>query len=209
MNGWEKAYQKKHSGEIKPHPDLVNAEKLFKKNKVKKVLDLGCGDGRHLVFLSRKDYKVYGLDYSKTALERSKKWLTNCGLEAEELIEADFTDLSWNDCFFDAVISTQVLGHGRIEKIKRAFYEIYRVLKSGGYLFITVPKYPPLKNWKDGKYKEIENKTYVPLEGHEEGIVHYFFEERDLRDILSGYDILDFKKDEATYKHYSVLARKR
>lgn len=30
-----------------------------------------------------------------------------------------------------------------------------------------------------------------------------------LIDILSGYDILDFKIDEATYKHYSVLARKR
>ncbi|MCK4258157.1 MAG: class I SAM-dependent methyltransferase [Halanaerobiales bacterium] len=59
------------------------------------------------------------MDYSKTALKRASDLLKTNNLEFEELIEADFTGLLWGNCLFDAIISTQVLGHGKKETIKK------------------------------------------------------------------------------------------
>ncbi|MCK4258156.1 MAG: hypothetical protein KAX49_04215 [Halanaerobiales bacterium] len=36
---------------------------------------------------------------------------------------------------------------------------------------MTIPKNPSLKDWKDGRYKQLDENTYLPTVGHEEGIL--------------------------------------
>jgi SAM-dependent methyltransferase len=54
--------------------------KFFKKNNVKRVLDLGCGSGRHLIHLSKHGFDVFGIDISKHGLKIAREWLNKEGL---------------------------------------------------------------------------------------------------------------------------------
>ena len=53
------------------YPNLKPNDKTFYKGK--KVLDLGCGDGRNIPFLSDLGYRVYGLEINKEIVEFCSK----------------------------------------------------------------------------------------------------------------------------------------
>lgn len=58
----------------KPVPFVVEALPLFKDHKVKTVLDLGCGMGRHCIYLAAEGFRVIGVDISTSALKTAKAW---------------------------------------------------------------------------------------------------------------------------------------
>ena len=59
---------------------------------MKRVLDLGCGAGRHTVYLAQEGFEVYTLDISLEGVEHIAQWLTGEGLQAN-LQQADMTAL--------------------------------------------------------------------------------------------------------------------
>jgi len=54
----------------------------------KKILDIGCGTGRHAVELAKRGYKVTGLDLSETQLRKARAKAAEAGVKAE-FIRAD------------------------------------------------------------------------------------------------------------------------
>lgn len=80
-------------------------ESIFKKfdYKPKTILDLGCGTGGHALVLSKRGYKVVGIDKSTPMLEIAKNKASNAGLEIE-FLEGDIARINLNKKF-DAVIS--------------------------------------------------------------------------------------------------------
>src|SRR3989344_9610978 len=42
-----------------------------------KILDLGCGAGRHAVALAAKGFKVYALDFSESAIKKARKYASD------------------------------------------------------------------------------------------------------------------------------------
>ena len=75
MSEWDQIFTEKGKVFTEPHPDIERIIKFFKEKGVRRVLDLGCGTGRHLIYLSKKGFEVFGLDASPKALEISEKWL--------------------------------------------------------------------------------------------------------------------------------------
>lgn len=67
-----------------------------------RILDVGCGTGRHSVELGKQGYKVTGVDFSSGMLAEAKKAATEAGVEVE-WIHADVT-LFKSDKLFDAAI---------------------------------------------------------------------------------------------------------
>ena len=63
---WERIYQQSGDLKFKVLPKIVRASKLFKERGYKKILDLGCGTGKHSIFLARKGFSVYATDISET-----------------------------------------------------------------------------------------------------------------------------------------------
>jgi len=57
-NGWDKIYSENGKFFEEPHEYMEELLKIFRKRKVKKVLDLGCGSGRHLKFLAENGFEV-------------------------------------------------------------------------------------------------------------------------------------------------------
>jgi len=195
VTGWEVAYRKRPTGgrEI-PHEDAESIHQLFQKHRVRRILDLGCGDGRHLVNFGKLGYEMYGLDYAPTAISLAGEWLAKEGLSAK-LVCTDMSTIPWSEGFFDAVICVAVINHHLLEGIRRTISEIYRVLRPGGWLFLTVGTSRPANPTADGNWVEVELNTYVRLEGHEKGVPHHFFNMEELLKEFSQFDIVDLHQD--------------
>ena len=215
MKQWNRAFKKQGKLFFEPQEDMFKIAAIFKKKKVKKILDLGCGSGRQVVFLAKKDFSVYGFDIAEEGIKIAKEWLNNEGLEADFKIGSIYKKLPYLDNFFDAVISTHAIHHGRIEDIRKAIGELYRVLKPGGLIFINlrkrrIRKYDP-KNLiieKRGKqkhtYKMIAERTYVPIEGDEKGLIHYLFDKKQIKKEFKDFRIKKIWLS-STGRHYCLL----
>ncbi len=105
------------------------------KNKTKqasKVLNVGIGLGFIERQLLSEAFEVYSLDPSENIVKEQKKY----GIKAEiGFIE----NQPFKDNFFDVIILSEVIEHIPLTKLNNAIEESYRVLKPGGYVFVTVP----------------------------------------------------------------------
>ena len=86
MQAWDKVYKEKGNFFLKPHESIPSVAKFFKKQGVKRILDLGSGTGRHIVYLAKKGLDVYGFDPSPTGVELTKKWLKKEHLKAHVIV---------------------------------------------------------------------------------------------------------------------------
>lgn len=111
-----------------------------------KVLDIGCGEGRHLYSCYREaETQVVGLDTDPEALETFHSWFTDIPLppssprRAWSILEGDAFRLPFRTNSFDVVICAEVLEH--LPDYRQALREMNRVLKPNGRLAISVPKF--------------------------------------------------------------------
>jgi SAM-dependent methyltransferase len=206
VDAWNAVTKERKEQRKVPQEEILPLHDLFQDKKVKKILDLGCGSGRHLVFFAKLSYDVCGIDVSPEAIRLSRKWLADEGLKAE-LHFQDMKRLPWPNNYFDAIFSVQVIEHNRFEAIQEIIKEVNRALNATGYFFAIIKKYPPRKDWKKGKFIRLDHHLYAPTEGNEKGIVHYFFAEDELKDIFADFDILEIKEDKKG-EHYCVLTQK-
>lgn len=109
-----------------------------------RILDAGCGEGRHTLDASKFNCSVYGLDIDRQCLKKTKYVLILMNNRGEvkgrwHLIQGDITKLPFKESSFDKVICSEVLEH--IPDDKAAIRELVRVLKEGGRIGISVPTY--------------------------------------------------------------------
>lgn len=100
------------------------------------VLDVGCGGGRHVVYLGRLGLAVTAGDQAAFALTETQRWLVRERLQAD-LVQLEMTALPFQSETFDAVLSVNVLHHADPEQARAAVREVWRVLRPGG-LFLAV-----------------------------------------------------------------------
>ena len=117
------------------------------------VLDIGCGEGRHSISLYvDREVNAIGMDLSmedmKTAKNRIKDFsITETNTSSCVFGAGDIKSLPFEDNLYDAVICSEVLEH--LESLDDAVSEIVRVLKPGGVLAVSVPRFfPELICWK-------------------------------------------------------------
>jgi SAM-dependent methyltransferase len=113
-----------------------------------RVLDLGCGEGRHAFEAYRRGAHVVAVDWGQHEVETTKRWLGAIADAGEapagarhEVVRGDLTALPFPDGSVDRVIASEVLEH--IPDDATAFAEIARVLAPGGRVAVTVPRYGP------------------------------------------------------------------
>jgi tellurite methyltransferase len=103
-----------------------------------KVLDVGCGGGRNLVYFLKNGFWVYGVDPNATAVDVVKELskVLAPGNPLENFKVASAESLPFGDDYFDLVISSAVLHFAYTEAhFDQMLKSMWRVLKPGGYFF--------------------------------------------------------------------------
>jgi SAM-dependent methyltransferase len=118
-----------------------------------RLLDLGCGFGRHAFEAARRGASVVALDAGPEEVAQVRGTL-GAMVEAGELaadhpataVQGDALALPFPDGTFDRVIASEVLEH--IPDDVAAMTELARVLRPGGTMAVTVPRCgPEMVNW--------------------------------------------------------------
>lgn len=115
-------------------------KKYLPKNKKLKILDVGCGPGAALLYLS-KFGEVTGVDLSDEALKFAKK--------RGKVKKADISSLPFKDASFDVVTCLDVLYHAWVKDNNRALLQINHVLKPGGIFLLREPAYDWFRSSED------------------------------------------------------------
>lgn len=109
-----------------------------------RLLDMGCGGGRHAFAAMKRGAAVTALDYSEGDL-KDVRAIVGAMLEAGEVpstlpwgtVNGDALDLPFPNGSYDRIVCSEVLEH--IWDADRAIAELTRVLKPGGRMAVTVP----------------------------------------------------------------------
>jgi ubiquinone/menaquinone biosynthesis C-methylase UbiE len=104
---------------------------LLKSIKGKRVLDLGCGTGRHTIILKKRGAKVWGIDLTPKMLEIAKAEVKGVDFRLGTVYK-----LPYKSNFFDMVVSGLVVEY--FSNVDKAFKEINRVLKKNGIFVFSI-----------------------------------------------------------------------
>jgi ubiquinone/menaquinone biosynthesis C-methylase UbiE len=145
---------------------------------VNSILDVGCGKGWVAKEFLPKRKQVYSLDISVTNPAKAKKLYPN---EKHFGITADSFHLPFNDNSFECVIASEIIEH--VVDPSGFVKELFRVVKKGGSLIITIPYKEKLIY-----YLCIHCNQKTPANAH----IHSF-DEKKLENLYSGNDLESFK----------------
>lgn len=115
-------------------------EHVLHLNRSIRILDLGCGNGRHSLELARRGYSVTGIDLSDSMLEQGRQVAASEGLQVN-FIACDARKIDFHDQF-DVII---MLCEGAFSLMEEddmdvlILHNIFQALTPGGKLVMTLP----------------------------------------------------------------------
>lgn len=146
-----------------------------------KILDIGCGSGRDLLWLTNKGFRPTGFERSKNLAALARQ---NSGCP---VLEGDFTLFNFADLRFDAVLMIGAMVHLRHSAVAPALSRISKSLIGGGLIYLTL---------KEGE------GTY----GDKDGRFFSLWQTEELQEIFEdyGFRVLSFSRDISALNQESI-----
>jgi 2-polyprenyl-3-methyl-5-hydroxy-6-metoxy-1,4-benzoquinol methylase len=197
----------------KPAPEVLDLIHSLSPIERPKVLDLGCGLGRHAIAFALAQFSVTATDASPTAIQHLNRWAHSLQLSIETQVCEVLTDTLPSETF-DVVLSYNVIYHGSREQFAKAIRQVRKLLKQNGIFFFTCP------SRQDGKYgfgERVAPHTYRCTKSVTPGDIHYFADEEDLAEFLAGFRTLarwksegywDNQGEQQFYSNWHIRAEK-
>lgn len=187
-------------------PEVEKLEELFRESNAQRILDVGCGAGRHTFYFARKGFEVYSFDEDEDAIENDRQVLRKEKLKADLRVWDMTKPLPYRDAFFDAAIAVRVIHHTNIGNINKIVHELDRVLKPMGLLFLQVPSYES-EDFDSGTIWT-EPGTLIARGGPEKGVPHHFFKKDQLLGMFPGYVTKEVHSASDHYGGYCLITQK-
>jgi len=103
-----------------------------------KLLDIGCGEGRHSFAAARLGFDVTAIDYEPLALRRARRFARRNSVGGIVFREADVFCLPFRDSWFDVVLDCGCLHHQRKRDWPAYRASILRALRAQGFYVLSV-----------------------------------------------------------------------
>ncbi len=200
---------------LQPSEESYYLMNRWKQQGFSKLLDFGCGLGRHSIFYAQNGFDVSAFDLSPDGVAHLNKWAEKEGLQIETYI-SDMQQLPYESERFDCLFAYHVISHTNTEGMLRVVSEIKRVLKKNGEFFITLCAKDG-ENFAEGAYPLIDDNTIlITDEGPEKNIPHYHVNLDDIIQLFSDCTLLQVRHTDDCFfdgkkqnrKHYFILGRK-
>lgn len=199
---------------LRPSEDCYYVANNWKEAGYKKVLDYGCGLGRHAIYFAKQGFEVSAFDLSTEGTDHLKKWAEREKLSIQ-ITNADMMELPYEDDSFDAIYAYHVISHTDTPGVKKVISEITRILKPEGEIFLTLCSKDSW-SFKDAGFPKIDPNTVIKTnEGPEKDIPHFYVTMEDIFDLFSDYEIGNIRHIDSCYfegkkqnsKHYYFSAK--
>jgi len=198
-----------------------------------RVLDVGCGNGRHSIEMAKRGYRVVVIDVAKRFLAEAKQNLSDSGLDVEFRFQRA-SELQETEAFDFALAYWHTIGFMSNEEIQRHFCAIYKALMpKASFLYVFQgPKLIPgregatSRNWKEqnGRFiltdKSINdgyrNENCIVIDTNTGEVTEYREHQRAMGfdDVINylecaGFKLIetykDFERNPATQEEFSIF----
>lgn len=223
---WNQSYANMDNFLFYPHEEVIRFFSKFVRKKVgldrykdiipydpnMRILDLGCGIGRHVIYCHEMGLNAYGIDLSDNAIKVAHEWGHNIDFPdvAEKVIQGDVLEMPWENGFFRYAISHGVLDSMPFEIARKACKELTRVMSKDGLFYCDVI------SGDDSKHSREYDGEETVITEHEQGTIQSYFNLKKIHALFDGY----FKVEECilgrrenisvggySSRYYMVLSR--
>ncbi len=201
------------SRHIRRRKGLTEYEDLTPGASGAKVLDVGCGIGRTLVFGTQMGLAMYGTDLSSHAVGVARQWLESMGVAgaAERVLAGDIRELPWSTACFDHAVSDSVLDSMPFQIAQAGLSEIARVVRPGGYFYCSL-----ISGDETGRDREFCGEALI-TGTHERNTIQSYFNRAKIRRLIEPlFEILSSSlhqvrtfPGETHHGRWHVVARRR
>ena len=190
-----------------PHPAVAAVLPMLRARGARRVLDLGCGVGRHALLFAEHGFVVEAIDGAAAGIDFARREAVARGL-ALSLRQADADALPFADESFDYVLSWNVIFHGTMGDTGRRIAELWRVLKPGGLYQGTMLSQ---RDAQFGRGRKVAPDTFI--RGSEATAhAHYYCDLAGLAALYRDFELLALTHEEQRRPgswHWHILAERR
>jgi SAM-dependent methyltransferase len=189
MPDWGEIFAAPEMQRLRPNPEFLAALPVIKAAGGRRVLDAGCGAGRHLLPLAREGFEVWGVDREAPVLEVLQGKLRASEIRAH-LALADLERLPFAAAAFHLVVSIHVINHGYTRTFEEYCRELDRVLKPGGHLFVYASPREAGELVRLPQTRELEPGTLVDIATPDGNMIHHFPTPEEIKGQFPAYRLL-------------------
>lgn len=153
-------------------------------NKSMKILDVGCGEGRNLIYFLNNGFDIYGIDKNAAAIQMLQyiARTINTKYEHRRFIQSAIEGIPFNEGEFDVIICSAVLHFAENDAhFHKMLGSICSVTKTGGSLFIRMTSDIGIE---DKVFEVSEGQYQIP-----DGSIRYLLKRKAIPELLSKYNL--------------------
>ena len=191
MPEWGKIFADPEMQNRAPEPALMELLPVLKAAGCRRVLDAGCGVGRHLLPLLQASFLVCGADLDVEVLRILQPRLAARPAYTGRylLARADLKRLPFPAAAFDLAVSIKVINHGLAADFRDYCRELDRIVQPGGHLFINVSPRAFADRVMLPRTRELEPGTLVDIATPDGDLVHHFPAPEEVLAQFPGYEV--------------------
>ncbi|MBQ6548136.1 MAG: class I SAM-dependent methyltransferase [Candidatus Methanomethylophilaceae archaeon] len=161
-----------------------------------RILEIGCGNGKTALALSKKGFDVIAMDYSRSAIDMCLRSMS----EAAEFVCASVLDIPFGDSSFDGVVAFHILDHLTDDEMQTAVAEIRRVMKDGSYLLVRCFTKGDMRSEKG---ERIDDSSFI----RGNGILYHYYDESGLMEAMQQLECVSIATKEEPTRFGTVRRR--
>ncbi len=195
------------AGWLTPEPEVIAIAAGLRRPA--RALDLGCGVGRHALYLAERGFTTVGVDASTSGIDFCRREGLERRLPLVFVVSA-MTELPCAGRSFDYVLAWNVIHHGDGQVVRRSIAEIHRVLRPGAIYHGTMLT---KRHHAFGVGREIAPGTFVDdtAVGEDKRHPHFYCDRDELGTLFTGFELRSVveREQKPGKHHWHVVAVRR